>query len=135
MLTQQATSNSKRKFMAIKRILVVDDSPTERAYLQGLLVKKGYEVIIAESGEDGIAKAKSTKPDLILMDVVMPGLNGFQATRQITRDPVTRTVPIILCTSKSQETDKIWGMRQGARDYIVKPVRREELLAKITALG
>jgi len=86
-------------------------------------------------GDDAIVKAKEIKPDLILMDVVMPGLNGFQATRAISRDPETRTIPIILCTSKSQETDKIWGMRQGARDYIVKPVNRDELLAKITALG
>ena len=82
-----------------------------------------------------VPKAKTVKPDLILMDVVMPGLNGFQATRAISRDPTTRTVPIILCTSKSQETDKIWGLRQGARDYIVKPVKRDELLAKITAFG
>jgi twitching motility two-component system response regulator PilH len=121
--------------MAIKRILVVDDSPTERAYLQGLLVKKGYEVIIAESGEDGIAKAKSTKPDLILMDVVMPGLNGFQATRQITKDEDTKNIPVIMCTTKSLETDKIWGMRQGAKDYMIKPIKEDELFAKIASLA
>ncbi len=121
--------------MTIKRILVVDDSPTERAYLQGLLVKKGYEVVMADSGEDAVAKSKSDKPDLILMDVVMPGLNGFQATRQITKDDVTKNIPVIMCTTKSQETDKIWGMRQGAKDYVTKPIKEDELLAKIVALG
>jgi twitching motility two-component system response regulator PilH len=121
--------------MAIKKILIVDDSPTERHVLNDLLTKAGYEVVASDNGEDAILKAKSLKPDLILMDVVMPGLNGFQATRAISRDPETRTIPVILCTSKGQETDKIWGMRQGARDYIIKPVNREELLAKIQALG
>ncbi len=120
---------------ASKRILVVDDSPTERHVLNDMLTKSGYEVMTSDNGEDAILKAKLLKPDLIVMDVVMPGLNGFQATRAISRDPETRTIPIILCTSKSQETDKIWGMRQGARDYIVKPVDRDELLEKIAAIG
>lgn len=119
----------------VKRILIVDDSPTERHVLNDLLTKSGYEVVASDNGEDAIQKAKALKPDLIVMDVVMPGLNGFQATRAISRDPETRTIPIILCTSKSQETDKIWGMRQGARDYIVKPVNRDELLEKIAAIG
>ena len=121
--------------MSIRKILIVDDSPTERHVLNDMLTKSGYEVVASDNGEDAILKAKSLKPDLILMDVVMPGLNGFQATRAISRDPDTRSIPIILCTSKSQETDKIWGMRQGARDYVVKPVDKNELLAKITALG
>jgi twitching motility two-component system response regulator PilH len=121
--------------MAIKRILIVDDSPTERHVLNDMLTKAGYEVIASDNGEDAILKARTMRPDLILMDIVMPGLNGFQATRAISRDPATRSVPIIMCTSKSQETDKIWGMRQGARDYIVKPIRRDELIAKIVALG
>jgi len=121
--------------MPIKSILIVDDSPTERYFLNELLLKHGFAVTTADSADDALLKLKSSLPDLILMDVVMPGLNGFQATRAISRDPNTRTVPIILCTSKSQETDKIWGLRQGARDYIVKPVKREELLAKITAFG
>ena len=120
--------------MAIRKILIVDDSPTERHVLNDMLTKAGYEVVTSDNGEDAILKAKSLKPDLILMDVVMPGLNGFQATRAISRDPETRAIPIILCTSKSQETDKIWGMRQGARDYIVKPVNRDELLEKIAAI-
>ncbi len=121
--------------MPIKKILIVDDSPTERHVLNDMLTKAGFEVIASDNGEDAIQKARQLKPDVILMDVVMPGLNGFQATRAISRDVDTRNIPIIICTSKSQETDKIWGMRQGARDYIVKPVNREELLAKIAALG
>ena len=121
--------------MPIKKILIVDDSPTDRFALMEFLVKQGFNVVTAEDGADGVNKSKSELPDLILMDVVMPGLNGFQATRAISRDADTRSIPIILCTSKSQETDKIWGMRQGARDYVVKPINKDELLAKIVALG
>ena len=119
----------------IKKILIVDDSPTERHVLNDMLTKAGYEVVACDNGEDAIAKAKLIKPDLILMDVVMPGLNGFQATRAINRDEATKNIPIVLCTSRSQETDKIWGLRQGARDYMVKPVNKDELLAKIAAIG
>ncbi len=121
--------------MPIKKILVVDDSPTERAFMEGLLRRKGYEVIVVESGEAAIERAKSDKPDLILMDVVMPGLNGFQATRAITREESTKHIPVIICTTKDQETDKIWGLRQGAKDYVTKPVVESELLDKIKALG
>ncbi|WP_293779477.1 response regulator [uncultured Oxalicibacterium sp.] len=121
--------------MAIQKVLIVDDSPTERYFLTDILVKKGYSVSTAESGEEALQKIKADKPELILMDVVMPGQNGFQVTRSIARDPETQHVPIIICTSKGQETDRIWGLRQGARDYIVKPVDPAELLAKIAALG
>ena len=121
--------------MPISKILVVDDSPTERHFLGELLTKNGYQVIMAESGEEALTKAKQIKPDLILMDVVMPGLNGFQATRAITKEEETKNIQVIMCTSKGQETDKVWGMRQGARDYVVKPVNIEELLKKIAALG
>src|SRR6188508_2320536 len=121
--------------MAIKKILIVDDSPTERHVLNDMLTQAGFDVIASENGEDAIQKARQTKPDLILMDVVMPGLNGFQATRAISRDPDTQSIPVVLCTSKIQETDRIWGMRQGARDYVTKPVDKDELLAKIAALG
>src|SRR6202171_1055389 len=123
------------EMMAIKRVLIVDDSPTERHVLNDMLTEAGYDVIASDNGEDAIHKARHAKPDLILMDVVMPGLNGFQATRAISRDPETQAIPVILCTSKSQETDKIWGMQQGARDYVMKPVSKDELLAKIAALG
>jgi len=121
--------------MAIQKILVVDDSPTERYFLTDILIKNGFSVSTAESGEEALIKVKADKPQLILMDVVMPGQNGFQITRAISRDPDTQDVPIIICTSKNQETDRIWGLRQGARDYIVKPVDPQELLSKIAALG
>lgn len=121
--------------MAIHTVLVVDDSPTERYFLTDILRKNGYEVLTAESGESSINIAKSNKPDLILMDVVMPGLNGFQATRMLNRDADTKDIPVIMCTTKSQETDRVWGLRQGAVDYLVKPVVAEQLLNKIKALG
>jgi twitching motility two-component system response regulator PilH len=121
--------------MAIQKILVVDDSPTERYFLTDILIKNGFSVSTAENGVEALLKIKADKPQLILMDIVMPGQNGFQVTRAITRDPVTQDVPIIICTSKGQETDRIWGLRQGARDYIIKPVDPQELLAKIAALG
>ena len=121
--------------MAIKKIMVVDDSPTERAFMEGLLRKRGYEVLTVDSGESAIERAKTDLPDLILMDVVMPGLNGFQATRAITREERTKHIPVIICTTKDQETDKIWGLRQGAKDYMIKPVNEADLLEKIKALG
>ena len=119
--------------MSIKTILIVDDSPTERHFLNDLLTRAGYSVIASDNGEDAIQKAKQQKPDLILMDVVMPGLNGFQATRAISRDPETKSIPVIMCTSKSQETDRIWGMRQGAVDYLVKPITPAQLVEKAQA--
>ena len=119
--------------MAIKNILLVDDSKTELHYLSELLSKRGYNIRTAENGEEAMRRLGEETPDLILMDVVMPGQNGFQLTRAITRDPRFTTVPVIMCTSKNQETDKVWGMRQGARDYIVKPVDEAELVAKIRA--
>ena len=119
--------------MTIQKILLVDDSKTELHYLTDLLVKRGYAVRTAENGEEAMRRLADDTPDLILMDVVMPGQNGFQLTRAITRDPRFAAVPVIMCTSKGLETDKVWGMRQGARDYIVKPVNAEELVAKIHA--
>ena len=119
--------------MTIQNILVVDDSKTELHHLSDLLGKRGFKVRTAENGDEAMRRLAEEKPDLILMDVVMPGQNGFQLTRAITRDPRFTGVPVIMCTSKNQETDKVWGMRQGARDYIVKPVNADELLAKIRA--
>lgn len=121
--------------MSVRKVLVVDDSPTERFYLGDILRKGGYEVVTAESGDDGLAKARTEKPDLILMDVVMPGLNGFQATRQLSRDVATQSIPVIMCTTKGLETDRVWGMRQGASDYLVKPISPEMLLGKIKDIG
>ena len=119
--------------MAIQNILLVDDSKTELHFLSELLTKRGFKVRTAENGEEAMRRLEEGKPDLILMDVVMPGQNGFQLTRAITRDPRFVDVPVIMCTSKNQETDKVWGMRQGARDYVVKPVDGDELIAKIRA--
>ena len=119
--------------MPIRNILIVDDSPTERFFLNELLSKHGFSVTLAESAEEAATSLQGKLPDLILMDVVMPGQNGFQFTRQLSKDPLTQNIPVIMCTSKNQETDKVWGMRQGARDYIVKPVDADELVAKIKA--
>ncbi len=121
--------------MAIRRILIVDDSKTELMVLSDLLSKNGYTVVTAENSDEAFRRLGEEKPDLILMDVVMPGQNGFQLTRAITRDPQYSGIPIIMCTSKNLETDRVWGMRQGARDYVTKPVDGEELLSKIRALG
>ena len=121
--------------MTIKKILVVDDSKTELMYLTDILVKNGFSVKTAENAEDAFRRLAEEKPELILMDVVMPGQNGFQLTRAITRDPLYSDIPIMMCTSKSQETDRVWGMRQGAKDYITKPVDPDELMTKIKALG
>ena len=121
--------------MEIKKILIVDDSKTELMYLTDLLSKKGYTVHTAENAEDAFRRLAEDRPELILMDIVMPGQNGFQLTRAISRDPIYSGIPIIMCTSKNQETDRVWGMRQGARDYITKPVNAVELIAKIKALA
>jgi twitching motility two-component system response regulator PilH len=120
--------------MTIRKILIVDDSPTERHILANILTKSGYQVGVAECGEEALRITKEAMPDLVLMDIVMPGLNGFQATRMITKDKATQHIPVIICSSKSLETDKIWGLRQGAKDYIVKPIIADELLQKITNL-
>ena len=121
--------------MTIRNVMVVDDSKTELLFLSDLLKKSGFSVTTAENADEALSKLEEGKPDLILMDVVMPGTNGFQLTRKITRDPRFSDVPVIMCTSKTAETDRVWGMRQGARDYITKPVHRTELLDKIKALG
>ena len=121
--------------MAIRKVLVVDDSKTELMFMTDLLQKNGFAVRTAENADDAFRRLAEEKPDLILMDVVMPGQNGFQLTRAISRDPLYSDVPIIMCTSKNQETDRVWAMRQGARDYVTKPVDGKELLSKILAVG
>lgn len=121
--------------MAIKKILIVDDSKTELMFMSNLLQKNGMSVRTAEGADEALRRLAEEKPDLILMDVVMPGQNGFQLTRSINRTPEYSDIPIIICTSKSLETDRVWGMRQGARDYITKPIDAADLLVKIKALG
>ncbi len=118
------------------RILIVDDSPTEVKKISTILEKHKHEVLTADNGADGVAKARAETPDLVLMDVVMPGLNGFQATRQLTKDPETGHIPVIIVTTKDQETDKVWGTRQGAKDYLTKPVDESTLIKTLkTVLG
>jgi twitching motility two-component system response regulator PilH len=114
-------------------ILIVDDSPTEVHVMQKALERHGFQTAAAENGAEGIRKAREMKPDLIFMDVVMPGVNGFQATRTLANDPDTRAIPIIMVTTKGQETDRIWGLRQGAIDYLVKPVTPAKLVEKAQA--
>lgn len=113
------------------KIMVVDDAPADLQNLKNILTKGGHQVIEVTSGQDSIAKAKADKPDAIVMDVVMPGVNGFQATRQISKDPDTAAIPIIVVSAKNQETDRLWAMRQGAREYVVKPVKDADLLSKV----
>jgi len=121
--------------MPIKKVLIVDDSPTERLFLTEMLSRQGFTVSTAENAEEALIKVRSVAPDLILMDVVMPGQNGFQLTRTLSKDPATQNIPVIICTSKNQQTDRIWGLRQGARDYITKPVKPDELFEKIAAIS
>jgi twitching motility two-component system response regulator PilH len=116
------------------RILIVDDSPTQLLSLKRVVEKLGHTVLTAEDGAAGVEAAKREMPELILMDVVMPNLNGFQATRSISKDPKTSHIPVILVTTKGQETDKIWGMRQGAKAYVTKPIDEKELTAAIVTL-
>ena len=116
------------------KVLIVDDSPTEVHVLQSLLEKNGHEVVVANSGEEGIVVAKDTLPDVVLMDVVMPGMNGFQATRQLSKQAETSHIPVIIVTTKDQETDKVWAKRQGATDYIVKPVQEKALVEHLKAV-
>ncbi len=113
------------------RVLIVDDSPTETYKFKEALEKHGYEIITASNGADGVAVARQEKPDVVLMDVVMPGLNGFQATRQLSKGEDTKGIPVIIVTTKDQETDKVWGRRQGASDYLTKPVDEAVLLDTI----
>ena len=115
-------------------VLIIDDSPTELHLFQDMLEKAGFDTLVADSGEEGLKAARTAHPDCILMDVVMPGMNGFQATRQLTKDPTTASIPVIMITTKDQETDKIWGMRQGAVEYVVKPVKDTDLVAMINTV-
>ena len=114
-------------------VLIVDDSPTEQHVISTALEKNGFETIVASDGEEAISIAESQLPDLILMDIVMPGMNGFQATRQLAKNPATSAIPIVMVTTKDQETDKVWGLRQGAVEYLMKPIDTAALVAAVRA--
>ena len=118
----------------MKRILVVDDSPTETFAMSNILNKYGYEVLSADNGEKGVEMAKLEVPDLVLMDIVMPGINGFQATRQLSKDASTKAIPVIMVTTKNQDSDREWSRIQGAKGFLVKPVIEKELIKTIEAV-
>jgi len=120
--------------MGMVHVMVVDDSPTDKAYLKQMLERAGFQVLEAGSGQDAVAMARSQQPDCIVMDVVMPGMNGFQATRTLSKDPLTASIPVLVVSSKSQETDRLWALRQGAKEYIVKPVNEVDLISKVKAV-
>lgn len=115
-------------------ILIVDDSPTDVQVLRGMLERAGHLVSAASSADEGIEKARAEGPDLILMDVIMPGTNGFQATRILSKDPQTSAIPVVIVTTKNMETDRVWGLRQGAKGFVTKPVREADLLERVNAL-
>jgi twitching motility two-component system response regulator PilH len=114
-------------------VLIVDDSPTEQHVFCKALERHGYDTVVASDGEEAIGAAQQMQPDVIVMDVVMPGMNGFQATRRLSKDPATANIPVVIVSSKGQETDRIWGLRQGASHYLVKPVESSELVAAVEA--
>lgn len=115
-------------------ILIIDDSPTDIRVFTTLLERAGHQIAAVSTAEEGIERVRADLPDLIIMDVIMPGMNGFQATRTLTRDPATAGVPIVMITTKSMETDRVWGLRQGARAFITKPVNEKELQSCINDL-
>ena len=116
------------------RILLIEDSPTESAVMTQLLERNGHQVLTSGSAEDGIEACRRERPDLVLMDVVLPGMNGFQATRALSRDAETKAIPVLIVSTKGMETDRAWGMRQGAKDYVVKPPVESDLIGRINAL-
>ena len=113
-------------------VLVVEDTPSEMALMSHYLQEGGYRVIAAPSGQEGINKAIAQKPDIIVSDIVMPGISGFELCRKLKKIPETSHVPIVLCSSKKQNIDRMWGMRQGAESYLTKPYTRDELLAAVS---
>ena len=119
---------------AVARILLIEDSPTDTAVVSQLLERNGHQVLAASSAEDGIEACKREMPDLVLMDVVLPGMNGFQATRALGRDGGTKEIPVLIVSTKGMETDQAWGMRQGAKGYLVKPVKEDVLVNEVNRL-
>lgn len=129
-----AQSMGRDPVLGARVVLVVDDSATEVHFLKKLLIREGYRVEVASNGREGLEKAKALQPDLIIMDIVMPEMDGFQATRKLHNDEMTQDIPIIVVTSKDQEIDRAWGLRQGARAFLVKPVVAKEFLATVRSM-
>jgi twitching motility two-component system response regulator PilH len=120
--------------MAIKKVLVVDDSATDLENLVGICSNAGYVVSTATSGTEALDKLKNEVPDAVLLDVVMPGMNGFQTCRAITSDPATQHIPVVLVSSKGEKTDRVWGEEQGAKSYVTKPFTAEQILDQLKTL-
>lgn len=112
-------------------VLIVDDSPTEQHVFCAMLEKHGFETIVASDGEEAIQTAERVQPAAIIMDIVMPGMNGYQATRKLAKQPSTQSIPVVMVSTKGQETDRIWGLRQGAAEYLVKPVSSDLLVTAV----
>ena len=112
-------------------VLIVDDSPTEQHVFCEMLEKHGFDTIVASDGNEAIETAQRVQPQVIVMDVVMPGMNGFQATRKLAKSPATQSIPVVIVSSKGLETDRIWGLRQGAAEYLVKPVGSDQLVTAV----
>ena len=116
------------------RIAIIEDSLTDTAVFTDMLRRNGHHVITAGSAEEGVEMVRRELPELVLMDVILPGMNGFQATRALSRDPATSSIPVIIVSTKAMETDRVWGLRQGAKDYMVKPPSEGELIDRINSL-
>lgn len=134
MLNKRCVAHNYKEYNDMAHILIVDDSPTDAYLVKNILEAEGHQISEASNGEEGVEKAKQIQPSLVIMDVVMPGLNGFQATRKITKNPETNTIPVVIISSKNMESDRAWGMMQGAKDFLVKPVKQEDLLAAVNKL-
>jgi twitching motility two-component system response regulator PilH len=120
--------------MAIRKVLCVDDSSTDLKNMEQICSGAGYQVLTAKTGKEAVAKARSEHPDAVLLDVIMPDMNGFQACRAITTDDATKDIPVVLVSSKGEKTDKLWGEQQGAKGYVTKPYTPDQLLGVLKAL-
>jgi len=112
-------------------VLIVDDSPTHLAFARQCLERSGYRISVAATGKHALQLTRELEPNLLLMDAVMPDMNGYQATRKLSRSRVTAQLPIILASSKDQEIDRVWGMRQGTVDDLIKPLEEAQLLGRV----
>jgi twitching motility two-component system response regulator PilH len=117
----------------MSKVLIVDDSPAQLYSLRKIVEQGGHEAVMADCGERALELASNERPEVILMDIVMPGMSGYQATRRLGRNEGTRNIPVIFVSNRANETDRVWGLRQGARDYVTKPVNPQILLSAISA--
>ena len=116
-------------------ILVVEDTPSTRDLICNYLRKSGYQVVEANNGKDALTKALNQKPDIVVTDVIMPEMNGFELCRSLKKNPDTQNLPIVLCTSKNQNIDRMWGMKQGANIYLTKPFTEEQIIQAVKSVA